>query len=517
MKPSSPPLLASIGMLLAIAYSCHAAVIPIFGIEAFHQGDSLDANGSVLRAIDRSGMSIPDSNDPSTWTVSSNAWADDWQGFASPTAGTNNTWAVIDLGAPAASIETMYLWNVQEGITAPGNGQWARGTNEFEVFYATAPTIAPPATSGATTPYDFTSGGWTSAGATVLFRGGGLGDTGQSYDLSDAAGARYIGLKLLSNHGGNRTGFAEIAFTDVVDANAITLGDPVDPPDPPDPPDAEGVIPIAEVFAFHQGDSFGGNGSILRVSDNSINTTADPADPAAWTHSNAWADDWQGFQVPGATENGTWVVLDLGETVSNINSMLLWNVNEASALDRGVNEFIVHTATAPTVAPPVVSGAATPYDFSSGGWTAFGGTRTLAQANGTVNEPVSGTYDLTGIGPTRYLGIQILSNHGGNRVGFAHVVLLSAAGPAQGLEIVEIDVSEYAADRIGITWRSRPGQMYGLNVSSDLTNWLEVSDNLIGEAGQETTTFVDVDSGGAGTPAISEQPRRYYQIFEISN
>ncbi|MDG2322334.1 MAG: hypothetical protein P8M08_02330, partial [Akkermansiaceae bacterium] len=163
------------------------------------------------------------------------------------------------------------------------------------------------------------------------------------------------------------------------------------------------------------------------------------------------------------------------------------------------------------------SGVATPYDFSSGGWTAFGGTQTLAQAGGTANEPVSGTYDLSGIGPTRYIGIQILSNHGGTRVGFAHVVLLSAAGPAQGLEIVEIDVSEYSEDRIGITWRSRPGQMYGLNVSSDLTNWLEVSDNLIGEAGQETTTFVDVDSGGAGTPAISEQPRRYYQIFEISN
>lgn len=336
----------------------------------------------------------------------------------------------------------------------------------------------------------------------MLFSGSGVGDTGQSYDLSDAAGARYIGLKLLSNHGGNPTGFAEVAFTDVVDANAITLGDPVDPPDPPD---AEGLIPIAEVFAFHQGDSFGGNGSI------------DPADPAAWTHSNAWADDWQGFQVPGVTESGTWVVLDLGETVSNINSMLLCNVNEGAALDRGMNEFIIHTATAPAVTPPVVSGAATQYDFSSGGWMAFGGTQTLAQAGGTANEPVSGTYDLTGIGPTRYLGIQILSNHGGNRVGFAHVVLLSAAEPAQGLEIVEIGVSEYSEDRIGITWRSRPGQMYGLNVSSDLTNWLEVSDNLIGEAGQETTTFVDVDSGGAGTPAISEQPRRYYQIFEISN
>ena len=64
---------------------------------------------------------------PQLGPVSSNAWADDWQGFASPTAGANNTWAVVDLGAPAANIETMYFWNVQEGITAPGNGEWARG------------------------------------------------------------------------------------------------------------------------------------------------------------------------------------------------------------------------------------------------------------------------------------------------------------------------------------------------------------------------------------------------------
>lgn len=39
------PLLASTGMLLAIAYSCHAAVIPIFGNEAFHQGDSGQCGG----------------------------------------------------------------------------------------------------------------------------------------------------------------------------------------------------------------------------------------------------------------------------------------------------------------------------------------------------------------------------------------------------------------------------------------------------------------------------------------
>jgi len=46
-------------------------------IKAFHQGDSLTGNGAALQVINGSGMSKPDPNDPSTWTVNSTAWADD--------------------------------------------------------------------------------------------------------------------------------------------------------------------------------------------------------------------------------------------------------------------------------------------------------------------------------------------------------------------------------------------------------------------------------------------------------
>ncbi|MDA7617044.1 hypothetical protein N8565_00635 [Akkermansiaceae bacterium] len=108
----------------------------------------------------------------------------------------DNTWVVIDLGAPAAGLSTMYLWNVQEGNALD------RGVKDFEVFHATSPTLLPPVTGGTVTPYSFTSGGWTAIGDAELKMGTQIGDAGQAYDLSDAAGARYVGLKLTSNHGG---------------------------------------------------------------------------------------------------------------------------------------------------------------------------------------------------------------------------------------------------------------------------------------------------------------------------
>ena len=64
-------------LILALSATTKAGEIPISGIESFHQGDSLDGNGSVLKAIDGSGMDKVDFDDPSTWTVASTAWADD--------------------------------------------------------------------------------------------------------------------------------------------------------------------------------------------------------------------------------------------------------------------------------------------------------------------------------------------------------------------------------------------------------------------------------------------------------
>ena len=66
-----------------------------------------------------------------------------------------------------------------------------------------------------------------------------------------------------------------------------------------------------------------------------------------------------------------------------------------------------------------------------------------------------------------------------------------------------------AAGRVGITWRSRLGQLYGINYSDDLQSWIEVTDNETGEVDSETTTFIDED------PEISDATERYYQVFEI--
>jgi hypothetical protein len=205
--------------LLAPGIASGEALVPA-GIKVFHQGDSLTGNGSALTVINGAGMTKPDPADPATWAVNSTAWQDDWQGFEAP-GGINRTWAVLDLGAPAPNLARMFLWNVQEN--APGN-QANRGMNSFQVFHATTPTVTPPPTSGTVTPYDFDSGGWTQLSGTLSLQpGSGIGDAGQSFDVSGAAGARYIGLQILSNHGGNRVGFGEIAFTTEVPTGAPSV------------------------------------------------------------------------------------------------------------------------------------------------------------------------------------------------------------------------------------------------------------------------------------------------------
>lgn len=217
------PILCSLSSILIwiVPESILAELVVPTDIKAFHQGDSLAGDGSVLDVINGSGMAKADPDDPATWTINSTAWQDDWQGFEAP-GGANRTWAVLDLGAVTPNLANMYLWNVQEN--APGN-QSDRGMNSFNVFHATSPTVAPPATSGSVTPYDFGSGGWTQlSGSFSLAQGAGVGDGGQSFDVADAAGARYIGLQIVSNHGSNaRVGFGEVAFTTEVPTGAPTV------------------------------------------------------------------------------------------------------------------------------------------------------------------------------------------------------------------------------------------------------------------------------------------------------
>ncbi len=79
-SPSPNVLLILCCTLVAVMQNLALAdlVIPS-SIKAFHQGDSLSGDGSASRVIDGSGMSKIDANDPTTWSINSTAWQDDWQ------------------------------------------------------------------------------------------------------------------------------------------------------------------------------------------------------------------------------------------------------------------------------------------------------------------------------------------------------------------------------------------------------------------------------------------------------
>jgi len=213
-------LAAAVAVGLALAGHASAGLVVPTGIEAFHQGDSLNGDGSVLKVIDGSGMTKTDADDPSTWTATSTRWQDDWQGFDTPSPTEDDTWVALDLGANLLASTTMYLWNVQEG------GHPDRGMNEFKVYYATDPNPDPPTTDDQTgTEYDFETSGWTLLGTFTLAQGTADGtDTGESFDVSGAAGARYIGFDLLSNHGADdRVGFGEVAFVTTPEPATLAL------------------------------------------------------------------------------------------------------------------------------------------------------------------------------------------------------------------------------------------------------------------------------------------------------
>ena len=186
-------------------------ILPIVGITGHQQGDSLNGDGSMLTAINGAGITKPDPADPATWTHA-NPWQTDWQGSypGGSSSDADQGWAVVDLGAPQAALGDLYLWNVNE-VNALD-----RGTNQFNIYYATSPTVTPPPVGGFQ-PYDFSSGGWTQLGGTLtLDQGTGSGALPVSgiFDISGASGAQYIGIDMLSNYGSTfRVGLAEIVVT----------------------------------------------------------------------------------------------------------------------------------------------------------------------------------------------------------------------------------------------------------------------------------------------------------------
>jgi hypothetical protein len=180
--------------------------------------------------------------------------------------------------------------------------------------------------------------------------------------------------------------------------------------------------------ARQQGDSAdpNGNGGLNNVVNGNGLTVGDPADPNTWIHEGPWQTGWQGngsFVIDSAGSGsaltpGFWFIADLGAPYTHLREMRIWNVRESGATNRGTRNVDLFHALNPSVAANTGSA----YDFNSGGWTLFRANHNIPQNLTAGPDKAHDVIDLSGLPPTRYIGIRINSNYNSNfRVGFAEI------------------------------------------------------------------------------------------------
>lgn len=216
-------LIITLVLMTTHSGSAAVALIPVQSITAHHRGDNdSPGDGSLVRLVNGAGINQVNPNDISTWTHGT-GWQNGWQGAnGSTTVPLGTGWVVLDFGSVQTYMESLYLWNVNEST-----GTVDRGVQDFNIWYADSPTVAPPPATTTQTAYDFNSGGWTQLGGTnTLAQGVGNAPIlpSGSFDLTGIPSAQYIGLEFLSNYGSTfRVGLAEIAVTVPEPGRAILL------------------------------------------------------------------------------------------------------------------------------------------------------------------------------------------------------------------------------------------------------------------------------------------------------
>jgi hypothetical protein len=187
--------------------------------------------------------------------------------------------------------------------------------------------------------------------------------------------------------------------------------------------------------------------------------------------------------------------------------MYLWNVQETNALDRGTSIFDVYYTSSPSEAAPDTSGTVTPYDFGGSGWNQLSTGNNLAIGS-QIGDPGE-VFDISGASGARYIGLHLTANHGGTRTGLAEVAITVDPSAGNGLQILSVDTSEFEENKLGLTWYSRPGRVYGINYSDDLIEWIELTDSYPANADGKITTF------SYEGPDVFAAKKRFYQVFEV--
>lgn len=187
------------------------------------------------------------------------------------------------------------------------------------------------------------------------------------------------------------------------------------------------VVPT-DVSAFDRGSGSAngtGVGGLLQLTTLELGLTKpDANDPATWTTTRNWNNDFQGQDV-GSLTSLPWIIFDFDSSLSNWDSMYIWNVSEATGATRGIKTLNLYYSNNPTVGIPVSAasnnlsdGAANVknYDFTSGGWTKLNLSALsldigAEQEGGPNINPYDGLFDISGIPSARYIGIEALTSY----------------------------------------------------------------------------------------------------------
>ena len=196
----------------SVVSSANAGLVTVTAYTGSNNKDNYGGNMEDL--ISGEEITKTDPDDPSTWTAGGGSYKAEWQTGSQLSGATNGkiAWTALDFGSTVANLENAYFWNIREATAQP------RRTVDYNIYYATSPTVALPAapTGNTSIDYDFASGGWTSLTSTPLVmpqRGAEPDPANQVVALGDIS-ARYIGVEILTCAGAtDRAGLSEVAIT----------------------------------------------------------------------------------------------------------------------------------------------------------------------------------------------------------------------------------------------------------------------------------------------------------------